>query len=65
MNFVEHYIVEVHKITPVTDSWTEKLDVAFVGVDITDDVYGTITRRTRVFSEPEWADIKNRGWYYG
>jgi NADPH-dependent 2,4-dienoyl-CoA reductase/sulfur reductase-like enzyme len=62
---LEHYIVEVHSITPVTDSWTEKFEDALVAVDITDNVYGTITRRTRVFSEPEWAEIKNRGWYYG
>lgn len=58
MNLLNTYIETIHS--------EQKVKTAFgymVEVDLTEDCYGVVERRRRVFSEPEWDKIKKQGYF--
>lgn len=63
MNLLEQYIKEIHSVEPYTDEWTEKYHKDFVEVDLTINCYGSVERKTRIFSEEEWEKTKEQGYY--
>jgi hypothetical protein len=66
MNILEHYIVEIHSVTPYEADWTSEFpDRKFVQVDMTHDCYGQVLRNTHVFNTKEWEQIKSQGYYMG
>lgn len=65
MNLLEQYIEEVHSVVPLTDDWTKEFDHGFVKVDITTSCYGTSHQHFSVFSDEEWKDVKEKGYYLG
>lgn len=66
MNVLEHYIIKVHKVTPYRAEWTKELpDKKYVTADITTNCYGVTKRENRVFSQTEWDEAVEKGYYLG
>lgn len=67
MNLLEHYIVEVHSVTDMTDDFEKhtgyRPDEPFLRVDLTYDCYGVIRRKEESFWKSSFEKAKEAGYY--
>lgn len=61
MNLIEQYIVEVHSVREVTESWG-----SYVEILATTNGHGNVSRgRHTCRTMAEWEAIKERGYFLG
>jgi hypothetical protein len=61
MNLIELYIVEVHSVRTVEESWG-----SYVEIDATTNGYGNVSRGTHTCrTMAEWEAVKARGYFLG
>lgn len=66
MNLLEQWIVEVHSVTPHTESWTKEFPgKSFLSVDVTTTCYGRDERKVRVWTVEEWEKIQKQEYFLG
>lgn len=63
MNILEHYIVEIHSVVAYEEDWTEKFGKEFVQIDVTTNCHGHSERRSRIITEEELNEAKEKGYF--
>ena len=69
MNLLEHYLGEIIEIEPLdvtilkNNAWAKSKNFAWITA--TFNCHGHITTTRRLYSEDEWQNIVDRGYYLG